>query len=97
METGFTWRTEKAIRNLAKHGVSFEAAKEVFFDPNMLIIEDREVDGEIRYHAIGYSQSEVLLLVVHIDRSDEDREIIHIISARKADKYEQRTYADQFA
>jgi len=40
--------------------------------------------------------SKLLLLVVFVDRSDEEQEIIHIISARKAEEYEQRTYASQF-
>jgi uncharacterized DUF497 family protein len=33
MKTRFTWDPEKALRNLKKHGVSFEIAKEVFADP----------------------------------------------------------------
>jgi len=29
----FVWNLEKASANLAKHGVSFEVACQVFFDP----------------------------------------------------------------
>jgi len=50
----------------------------------------------MRYQAIGYAGSD-LLLVVHVDRSEEDQEIIHIVSARKATAYEQAAYSDQFA
>jgi hypothetical protein len=32
VETEFTWDAEKAMRDLRKHGVSFETAKQVFFD-----------------------------------------------------------------
>ena len=97
MGTEFTWRPQKAKSNLKKHGISFETAKQVFADPHVIITEDCQVDGELRYHAVGFAGSEMPLAVVYIDRSDHDQEIIHIISARKADAYEQRTYARQFA
>jgi uncharacterized DUF497 family protein len=93
----FTWRPEKAKRNLKKHGVSFETAKEVFSDPHVVITEDCETDSETRYHAIGFAGGEILLLVVYVDNSNDEQEILHIVSARKADIYEQTTYADQFA
>ena len=41
MEIEFTWDPEKARRNVAKHGVSFATASEAFFDPNVVILEDR--------------------------------------------------------
>jgi uncharacterized protein len=96
MEIEFAWDPRKAKRNLAKHGVGFETAKQAFFDPYLIVVEDREVEGELRYHAIGNAGSGPLLLTVFADRSDNNREIIRIISAREADHYEQRTYASQF-
>jgi hypothetical protein len=96
VEIEFTWDPQKAKGNLRKHRVSFEAAKQVFFDPYLVVVEDCEVDGEIRYHALGRAGSGPLLLTVFVDRSDDDQEIIRIISAREADQYEQRTYAGQF-
>jgi uncharacterized DUF497 family protein len=94
MDLDFTWDCSKAKRNLQKHGISFERAKQVFFDPHLIVVH--EVDDEMRYQAIGYAGSG-LLLVVHVDRSEENREIIHIISARKVTDYEQAAYSDQFA
>ncbi len=38
----FEWDDQKAIENLAKHGVSFGEATEVFYDPNAVEIEDAE-------------------------------------------------------
>lgn len=38
MDAGFEWDTEKAESNLQKHGVSFEEAATVFFDPLSLTI-----------------------------------------------------------
>lgn len=53
--------------------------------------------GEMRYRAIGYGANpQVLLAVAFADRSIEEQEVIHIISARKADDYEQSAYSDQF-
>jgi uncharacterized DUF497 family protein len=93
----FSWNAEKARRNLAKHGISFEAARQVFADPHVVIVEDCEDEhGEIRYHAIGYADPHRLVVVVFLERPEDDTEIIHVISARKAEDYEEKTYARQF-
>jgi hypothetical protein len=94
----FAWNLEKAARNYRVHGVSFEMAEEVFRDPNHVVIENCfiETQGEQRYQAIGTSGGLVLLLVVFVDRSVPDEEIIRIISARKATAYEKSVYEDQF-
>ena len=42
----FEWDREKALNNLDKHGVAFETACEVFFDPFVKTIETQEVEGE---------------------------------------------------
>jgi uncharacterized DUF497 family protein len=96
MDIEFTWDRGKAKRNLQKHGISFETAKQVFFDPHLIVVEDCEGDDEMRYQAIGHAGSD-LLLVVHVDRSEDDQEIVHIVSARRATAYEQAAYSDQFA
>lgn len=104
MEIRFDWNAEKAKRNLRKHGVSFKQASEAFLDPHVLIVEDCEVDGELRYQATGRTASgDLLILTVFVYRADEsnkssdDTEIIRIISARKANSYEHTAYTDQFA
>ena len=88
----------KAERNQRIHGISFETAKEVFDDPNHLAGENYfiESEGEQRYQVIGMTKSLVLLLVVFVDRSDRDVEVIHLISARRAVDYEKSIYEDQF-
>jgi len=89
----FEWDEEKNAVNLSKHGVSFELAAHVFADPDYVLREDRvDEDGEMRWHAIGLVDA-VLLLVVHVCRSNVDgEEIIRIISARKAREHEGRGY-----
>ncbi len=49
----FEWESEKAMRNLDKHGMSFETACDVFFDPFVMIVEVQEVEGELRTVMIG--------------------------------------------
>jgi uncharacterized DUF497 family protein len=36
----FEWDAKKAVSNAAKHGVTFDEAKSVFYDANALIIPD---------------------------------------------------------
>lgn len=92
----FTWDPKKAARNLLKHGVSFETAIEVFTDPNQIASENYFVEGEQRLQIVGMTRNLVLLLVVFVDRSEANIEVIHVISARKAQAYEQSAYEDQF-
>lgn len=93
----FEWDDEKAASNLAKHGVSFELAREVWNDPLHVIIPDRIAGGEQRWHALGLVGPVVVLVVVHSypDPRNEDR--TRIISARKATKQERQRYEQEGA
>lgn len=85
----FEWDDQKAIANLAKHGVSFGEATEVFYDPNA--VEDYAAQhslNESRFVIIGLS-SRRLLYVVYAERTADT---IRIISARKAAKLEHTFY-----
>jgi uncharacterized DUF497 family protein len=66
----------------------------VFSDPNQVTIENYFIEdrGEQRYGIIGLTLDLVLLLVVFVDRTEADIEIIHIVSARKAEEYEVKIY-----
>jgi uncharacterized protein len=92
----FEWDPNKAAANLKKHGVNFEAAKDVFLDPNALGPE-RDTDNplfEERWHWIGLVDGRVLFVVV-TEREQDD--VIRIISARKADRRDERRYFDKAA
>ncbi|HEY3800764.1 MAG TPA: BrnT family toxin [Caulobacteraceae bacterium] len=93
----FDWDPRKAQSNLAKHGVSFEAAMGVFADPLALSRLDDE-PGEERWITLGLASAGRLLLVVHthIEHSD-DRIAIRIISARPATRREARQYEEGLA
>ena len=86
--TLFEWDEDKALRNLGKHGVSFELASEVFRDFFGFETLDLESEpGEIRYLVIGMAKG-LLLTVVYTERDYH----IRIISAREATKHEQNAY-----
>jgi uncharacterized DUF497 family protein len=84
----FEWDAIKAASNLAKHGIPFETACEVFIDPLLRIIED-DASDETRHVAIGFTMAEQLLCVVHLERHEE---VTRIISARKATASERGIY-----
>jgi uncharacterized DUF497 family protein len=84
----FQWDDRKAAENYAKHGVSFEMARDVFKDAFALdSLDERENYGEERYAVIGMVEGR-LLFVAYTMRGD----VIRIISARGAEPYERRQY-----
>ena len=87
----FEWDPEKARRNAAKHGVSFEEAVTAFADPLSLTVFDPDrSEGEDRYLLLGVSSAARLLVIVHVDRD----EAVRIVSASLATRRERRSYAD---
>jgi len=88
----FSWDPVKDDINKSKHGISFETASLVFSDPLHMSILDRIVDGEQRWKTMGNVGGLVIIVVVHIYTKKEDKEIIRIISARKAIKRERKYY-----
>jgi len=89
----FEWDNKKAESNLTKHKISFEEAQTVFFDSNARMIFDPDhSEQEDRFILLGLSSLLRLLVVCHCCR-DANGEVIRIISARKANKKEQKQYA----
>jgi uncharacterized DUF497 family protein len=89
----FEWDPDKEQSNLRKHQVSFEEAARVFLDPNRIeTFDGREDYGEDRWKTVGLVEP-ALLAVVYTVRG-EDSEVIRLISARKADSYEQAQYRE---
>ncbi len=63
-----------------------------------MFVEDLDQDGEVRHHAVGFAVGTLLAVVVYVDLTGrEDKERVRIISARKAEAFEESIYADQFA
>ena len=90
-EIKFEWDENKNEINKAKHKISFEEAKTVFYDEAALIIDDPEHSSEEqRFIILGFSRRANLLVVCHCYRSADS--VIRIISARKATKNESKCY-----
>ncbi len=85
----FEWDSEKAATNLRKHKVTFDEAVTVFGDAVAVTFSDTEhSESEHRSRTYGVSSKGRLLVVVHTERPNN----IRIISARKANRYEQGIY-----
>src|SRR5580658_9367171 len=93
----FEWDADKNRSNQKKHaGIDFETAARVFADSNLLLREDRVIDGQQRWHAIGAVRNAVLLVVhAYLEEDSNGEEVIRIISVREADPRERRVYLEQ--
>ncbi len=86
--TEFDWNPAKAEANATKHHVSFNGAIAVFLDPKAVVVPTIRVnDGEERFKAIGRIGTKLYALVFTM-RGD----ICWVISARRTNKQEDRTY-----
>jgi hypothetical protein len=84
----FDWDLAKAQANLRKHKVPFLVACEVFKDSGRLERLDSSGDyGEERWIVLGRAGRKILS-VVYTQRGQR----VRLISARRADRNEQRSY-----
>ena len=89
----FEWDEPKNKRNQRRHGLSFETAALVFRDPDVLSELDKRYENiEERWYSIGRIGITVVYVSRTVVESEHGKEIIHIISARKATSVEQRNY-----
>ncbi len=84
----FEWDTDKASVNFKKHGIDFQTAVELFFDPFLMALEDKIEEGEMRHHAVGMAKNWQILFVAFVWRSDN----VRLISARVATSSERKQY-----
>ena len=89
----FDWDSSKNSENIEKHGISFEQAQEIFFDPLHLSILDKRFSYfEERWITIGATENGEVIVVAHLYYVEEPEERIRIISARRATRRERRQY-----
>ena len=87
----YEWDENKAVKNLAKHGVSFSEAKTIFDDPLYVDFYDLDhSEAEERYLIVGESNRGRLLIVSYTER----RTSIRIITAREVTKLEREAYEE---
>ena len=79
---------DKARANITRHGIEFEQAAQVFFDPLFRLV-DASDEVEAREAAVGYGFTGRLLFVVNVEIEDE---AMRLISARKATSQEREDH-----
>jgi uncharacterized DUF497 family protein len=82
-----TWDEAKRRRNVRLHGLDFVGAEAIWDGPTVTREDRRKDYGEKRFVTFGLLVSEVVVLV-YVERDDD----MHIISLRRAEKYEARYY-----
>lgn len=86
----FEWDEAKRRANIRKHGFDFIDAAKVF-DGLVVTVEDTRRDyGEPRFISLGLLEGRVVY-IAHTERGNH----IRIISMRKANSYEAKSYLDQ--
>jgi uncharacterized DUF497 family protein len=89
----FSWDKNKNNKNKQKHKISFELAKQIFDDAQLLSWLDSKSEQEERWINLGCINNLVVIIVVHtFRRHSNEQETIRIISARKATRKEHETY-----
>lgn len=83
----YEWDEAKRLRNLAKHGIDFDAAAELEWDSVVLEPDVRRDYGEVRLRALGLIGGRVHVLIFTMRR-----ERTRVISLRKAKDREIEAY-----
>ncbi|TAF15794.1 MAG: BrnT family toxin [Alphaproteobacteria bacterium] len=81
------WDHSKNEANSIKHGIAFEDAYEFNFSTAKINVDDRSAYGEIRYEAQGFIGARLHIMIFTMRGAH-----IRIISLRKSNKREQRSY-----
>lgn len=84
------WDEAKRAGNLAKHGIDFADAMEMFAVPMFVKSDDRKDYGEPRWQGLGIVQGR-LMVVAYTKREPNT---VRIISLRKANRREKGFYQD---
>ena len=82
----FEWDDDKAAKNVRKHDLTFWLARDAFDDPNAVDLDEPDPDEE-RYNRLC-KINDLMLAVCFTERHGR----IRIISARRANRYEQQFY-----
>jgi hypothetical protein len=89
----YEWDEAKRRINLQQHGIDFADIPTLFTGKIVVLEDDRYDYGEVRFLAFGLLAGR-LIVVAYTERGED---VIRLISARKANKYETNQYYDQIA
>lgn len=87
----FQWDKGNINKNIKKHGVTDKESEEIFNNKPLLVSLDKKhsTQKELRYHALGKTDKEIVLFLSFTIRGRK----VRIISARKASRKETKKYA----
>jgi uncharacterized DUF497 family protein len=88
----FAWDEVKRLTNIKDHGIDFADLEPLFEGVTIIMLDDRFDYGEERFVTLGLLNG-IVLVVVHT----ETDEVIRLISARKATRYEEKSYFEEIA
>ena len=84
-----TFDPRKDAINRKKHGISLAQAEKFDRETAVVVVDDREDYGEVRYRALGFLEARLYSLV--FTQHGED---IRVISLRKATRHEAKEYKE---
>jgi uncharacterized protein len=84
----FEWDDNKNNLNIKNHGLDFADAWQIFDEPMIIDIDNREDYGEDRFVGIGFLKNFVVVIVF----TESKDETIRVISLRRALKYERERF-----
>jgi uncharacterized DUF497 family protein len=87
----YEWDEGKRRNNLRKHGLDFKDAHEVFLGPRLVRLDTRDEYGEARWVAVGFLKNRVVVIVY---TEDDTKEVVRVISLRKALDYERKRFEE---
>lgn len=85
------WDGFKREANILRHKIDFADLQEVFESETAMYVDERFEYGEDRLRTLGLFLGDVIA-IIHTETIVSGNSIIRIISARRADKYEQKDY-----
>ena len=84
----FEWDNDKNHTNIRIHGLDFADASQIFDEPMLVEIDNREDYGEERFIGIGFLKNFIVVIIFTEPKEDT----IRVISLRKALKYEREKF-----
>lgn len=84
----FDWDEAKNFENIRKHEIDFADVPVIFSSEMLIELDDRFDYGEDRWFGIGFLGSGIAVVVW----TERQKNIIRIISARRANRYEQKRF-----
>jgi uncharacterized DUF497 family protein len=87
----FEWHEDKRLTNIAKHGIDFIDAMQIWEDDVLEVPSDQPGHGEARYIAFGPLAGRIIA-VVFVRRGS----VLRLISARRARDHEREAYTRAF-